>query len=112
MIDKPGRETMAKTDNIKAAFYVATNGNDTWSGKLQDPNSGGTDGPFATLYRARDAVRELKAQTKDGLKEPVTVMARGGKYYFDRTLDLTEADSGAPRAPVVYTAYPGESPVL
>ncbi|MBI4283404.1 MAG: right-handed parallel beta-helix repeat-containing protein [Chloroflexi bacterium] len=103
---------MVKIDNIKAAFYVATNGNDTWSGKLKDPNSGGTDGPFATLQRARDAVREMKAQTKDGLKEPVTVMVRGGRYYFEKTLDLREADSGTPQSPVVYTAYPGESPVL
>jgi hypothetical protein len=30
-------------------FYVATNGNDAWSGRLAEPNAEKTDGPFATL---------------------------------------------------------------
>ena len=95
-----------------ATFFVSTVGDDSWSGKLAEPNAEQTDGPFATLYRARDAVRELKAQAGGELDGPVTVMVRGGKYYFDRTLDLTAADSGTPQAPVTYTAYPDESPVL
>ena len=41
-------------------LYIATNGNDTWSGKLTEPNAAGTDGPFATLRRAREAVRRLR----------------------------------------------------
>lgn len=94
-----------------AAFYVATDGNDAWSGKLAAPNAGKTDGPFATLQRARDAVRELKA-AQEGLTEPVTIMVRGGKYYPESTLELTEADSGAETAPVTYSAYPGETPVF
>ena len=32
-------------------FYVATNGNDTWSGKVPAPNADKTDGPFATVER-------------------------------------------------------------
>ncbi len=32
-----------------ADFYVATNGNDSWSGTLFTPNSTNTDGPFATV---------------------------------------------------------------
>ena len=103
---------MATKINQKATFFVAVNGDDGWSGKLSEPNAGKTDGPFATLHHARDAVRELKKQAKYGLKEPVTIMVRGGKYYFDRTLDLTKADSGTPQAPIIYTAYPGESPVI
>ena len=47
-------------DSVPAAFYVAKNGNDAWSGKLATPNDAGTDGPFSTLERARDAVRALK----------------------------------------------------
>ncbi|MFN3422083.1 MAG: hypothetical protein ACK40X_10215, partial [Armatimonadota bacterium] len=34
------------------AFYVATSGNDAWSGRLASPNRKKTDGPFATLQRA------------------------------------------------------------
>jgi hypothetical protein len=36
-------------------FIVATNGNDAWSGKLENPNPEGTDGPFATLQRANES---------------------------------------------------------
>ncbi|MBN2307342.1 MAG: hypothetical protein JXR94_00125, partial [Candidatus Hydrogenedentes bacterium] len=43
-----------------ARFYVATNGNDAWSGTLAEPNAEASDGPFATLERARDAIRSLK----------------------------------------------------
>jgi len=43
--------------NTTIHFHVATNGNDAWSGTLPEPNAAKTDGPFATLRRARDAVR-------------------------------------------------------
>jgi hypothetical protein len=56
-----------------AEFYIAVNGSDAWSGKLSDPR--GDDGPFATLARARDAVRELKARGGD---KGIVVQIRGG----------------------------------
>ena len=40
-------------------FYVSPVGNDNWSGTLPDPSSNHVDGPFATIEKARDAVREL-----------------------------------------------------
>ena len=40
--------------------YVARNGNDAWSGKLVEPNAAKTDGPFATLDRARGEIRKMK----------------------------------------------------
>ncbi|MCK4417412.1 MAG: right-handed parallel beta-helix repeat-containing protein [Candidatus Latescibacteria bacterium] len=98
---------------VDATFYVATDGNDKWSGKLAKPNAKKTDGPFATLVGARDAVRELKKEAREeGIKGPVTVMVRGGKYYFEKTFDLTEVDSGTQQAPITYTAYPGETPII
>jgi parallel beta-helix repeat protein len=81
-----------------------------WSGRRAAPNARGTDGPFATLARARDAVREQKQN--GGLKEPIVVMARGGKYYLREPFVLGEQDSGTPEYPVTYTAYPGEKPIL
>jgi parallel beta-helix repeat protein len=93
-----------------ATFHVSTEGRDAWSGKLASPKAGGSDGPFATLTRARDAVRELKASGK--LREPATVMVRGGKYFLDRPLVLAAEDSGSHECPMTYTAYPGETPVL
>src|SRR5439155_20863640 len=76
-----------------ATFYVATNGNDGWSGKLAEPNGMKTDGPFVTLGRARDAVRELKG--KQGPKEPLTVMGRGGKYYLEGRVVFGAEDRGS-----------------
>ena len=50
----------AEKMSVKADFYVAADGNDGWSGTLPAANSKSSDGPFATLARARDAVRQLK----------------------------------------------------
>ncbi|MGD9517955.1 MAG: right-handed parallel beta-helix repeat-containing protein [Armatimonadota bacterium] len=91
-------------------YYVAPNGNDQWSGRLAEPNPARTDGPFATLTRARDAIRDLKARR--GLSRPVTVQLRGGTYYIDQTIAFTPQDSGTEQCPLSYVAYPGETPVL
>jgi len=90
-----------------ATFYVARNGNDAWSGRLAQPNPAGSDGPFATLERARDEIRKLK---KAG-KLPgggVTVEVCGGVYERTRPFELTAEDSGTRDARVVYRARPGE----
>ena len=57
-----------------AQFYVATNGSDAWSGRLPAPNAKKTDGPFATLLRARDAARAAT------MKKQKTVFVRAGTY--------------------------------
>jgi len=91
-------------------YFVATDGNDAWSGKLPAPNAAKTDGPFATLGRARDAIRAMKAST--GLTMPVTVMVREGTYYLSEPLRFAPEDSGTEQCPITYMAYPGEKPVL
>lgn len=96
---------------VQATFFVSTDGNDSWSGHLSKVNRDHTDGPFATLHRARDVVRALK-QAQDQLTEPISVMVRGGKYFLDQTLILTEQDSGTQEYPVTWCAYPDEKPIL
>jgi hypothetical protein len=93
-----------------AAYYVAPNGNDGWSGKLPEPNASGTDGPLASLGRARDLIREMKSA--GGLKEPITVHVRGGRYAMAEPLVFTPQDSGTPQYPITYAAYSGERPIL
>ena len=39
--------------------YVSPTGNDSWSGTLSAPNKAGTDGPVASLERARDVARTM-----------------------------------------------------
>lgn len=92
-------------------FYVAPAGNDAWSGRRAEPNTARSDGPFATLPRARDEIRRLKkaGPLPDG---GVTVYVSGGLYSLASTLELTAADSGTARAPVVYRAAPGQRPVV
>ncbi|NUQ61091.1 MAG: right-handed parallel beta-helix repeat-containing protein [Pirellulales bacterium] len=94
----------------KHLYYVAPHGNDAWSGKLPEPNGPKSDGPFATLQRARDEVRTLKGAA--GLADPVTVFLRGGTYRITDTIRFTPEDSGAERSPITYAAYPGEKPVV
>ena len=89
-------------------FYVSPSGNDTWTGKAAERR--GADGPFATMERARNAVREVKGAGKQG--GPVTVFLRGGVYELSEPVVFTPEDSGTDQAPVTWAAYPGEKPVV
>ncbi len=80
-------------------FIVATTGN--------DHNPGTLNKPFATLERARDAIRELKL--RGGLPTGgVTVSIRGGTYALAKTFELSEQDAGTQTAPIVYRPYRNE----
>ncbi|MBI3923052.1 MAG: right-handed parallel beta-helix repeat-containing protein [Armatimonadetes bacterium] len=90
-----------------ATLYISPSGNDLWSGKLAAPRKGKTDGPFATLERARDEIRKLKAAgplPKGG----VTVEIRGGIYQRSQAFELSKEDSGTEESPLVYRARKGE----
>ncbi|MGC9349280.1 MAG: right-handed parallel beta-helix repeat-containing protein [Anaerolineae bacterium] len=87
-------------------LYVSPAGNDAWSGLLEEPNVDGTDGPLATMERARDRVRGWKLTGR--LTGPVTVYLRGGRYHLEQPMVFRPEDSG----PITYAAYPGEQPIL
>jgi len=90
----------------ETAFYVSPDGDDASSGTS-------TGNAFATLERARDAIRELKSN--GGISEnsgPVTVYLRDGLHPLSDPLILTPADSGTEENPVIWKAYPGETPVV
>ena len=91
-------------------FYVSPDGNDAWTGK--QPASQAEDGAFATIARARDAIRELKQQQGGTLKQPVTVFLRGGTYFLQETLRFTAEDSGSKDFLITYTAYQQEKPII
>src|SRR5712691_659768 len=99
-----------ETSRGKQVFYVATNGNDAWSGTLREPNRTRTDGPFASLVHARDAIRKLKIGGSPTV--PVIVHVRGGTYTLTGPIVFNPEDSGTPRAPVTYRAYCNEMPIL
>jgi len=91
-------------------YYVSTDGDDAWSGRLEAPNADRSDGPFATLARARDAIRALSAEER--ARAPITVRLRAGRYQLEEPLVFGPEDSGEPQAPITYEAYPGERPVI
>ncbi len=83
-------------------FFVAPSGNDT--------NPGTKQRPFATLKRARDAVRELKS--RGPLSEPQYITVADGRYTLSETLVLSPQDSGTEKAPVIYRAAAGGRPLF
>ena len=91
-----------------ADFYVAPNGSDQWSGTVAAPDEAKSDGPFVTLGRARDAVRDLK-KTK---AEDIVVLIRGGTYQLDKTIVFGLEDSPKGDARITYAAWPDETPVF
>lgn len=92
-------------------LYVATNGNDAWSGRLAAPNADRTDGPLASLAGARDRIRTRKSE-RNGQATPTTVRVRGGNYRLEAPFVLDPQDSGTAEAPVVFEAHSGERPVF
>jgi hypothetical protein len=92
---------VSAADSTVGDFYVAVNGS--------DGNPGTQDKPFATVDKARQAVREKIAQ---GLKQPVTVLLRGGVYTLSEPLIFGSEDSGTKDCPIIYAAYLGENPTL
>lgn len=86
-----------------AEFFVSPSGNDAWSGKMAAPSA--DDGPFATLERARDAVRALRQSGR--LKEGVTIYLCGGEYFRDKSFELGAEDGGTAEAPITYRNVAG-----
>ncbi len=80
--------------------YVAADGNDKWSGRLERANADKTDGPLATLTGARDAIRRLKAEGR--FNRPVRVTVLEGEYQQFEPLVLTPEDSGTAGCPITY----------
>lgn len=103
-------------------LHVALDGDDAWSGALAEPNGERTDGPFATIDRARRAVRARK--DAGGPPAVVRVEIHGGTHFLAAPLRFGPDDSGGPppeddwsrrlgpEHAVVYAAAAGERPVV
>jgi hypothetical protein len=93
-------------DKCPVQIFVSPNGNDSWSGVSAEV--AGNNGPFATLDRAREEVRKLKAAKKLP-KGGVAVNLRGGIYSLKKSFELNSDDSGTDKAPVVYRHWKEET---
>jgi len=96
---------------VKGDFFVSPKGDDRWSGTLDEPNKTHTDGPFATIARAKLAVRDLKAKVylpkgkaidaryagsshPFGKGKDIVVFIRNGFYPLSEPLVFTPEDGG------------------
>lgn len=79
-----------------ATVHVAVTGSDS--------NPGTSARPFASLERARDALRGLQ-QGGPGSR---VVLIHGGDYPVTETFSLIAQDSGTEQSPVIYRAVEGE----
>ena len=95
-------------------LHVATNGKDTWSGRLAAPNAAGDDGPLASIAGARDAIRGLRrSQQRSGaVWPPVTVAVQGGSYRIAQPIVFEEQDFGPADSNVTYAAAEAARPVI
>jgi len=100
---------MAEEATPGAPWFVAMDGRDGWSGRLAEPNPAGTDGPFATLKRARDEIRVQSLSPANGdAAADRTVLVRRGVHFLDEPLTFGPEDSGTVDGPIAYAAYPGK----
>jgi hypothetical protein len=90
-VQTTGEPATARSRGARA-FYVATNGNDAWTGRQPARSSGGTDGPFATMTRALRAARDFRAQPGMSAQR-VDIFLRDGTWFLDEPLVLRAEDS-------------------
>ena len=85
------------------SFFVSSRGNDRWTGRIAEPNSARTDGPFATLERARDALRNRP----DSYSRSAIVSVGAGAWIRSNTLIIDSTAGGHRNRPVIWQGYAG-----
>jgi hypothetical protein len=95
-LDKPGRPGW-NASGIEPAFWLSA--------------AGSRENPFATLYQAQLAVREL-LRTKGMPAGGIKVIVHGGFYRLEEPLVFVPEDSGTSEHPVVYEAAAGDKPIF
>ena len=97
----PGEEYKYSTlEEASIDIYVAPDGND-------ETGTGSIDAPFATMERAKAAVKTLKSQYL-----PINVIFKEGEYFFDKGVTFTADDSGTSYVPITYKAEDGKKVIF
>jgi len=84
-------------------FHVSPSGD--------DQSSGSETRPFATLDRAREAVRSIKKE-KAPAQTTFEIRIHPGIYRLNRPIRFTPEDSGTQASPIVYRATGSEAPTF
>lgn len=83
-------------------LFVSPSGNDANPGTLEKP--------FASMRRARDAVRDAKRSSPQ--PKEVIVHLRGGTYFLPDMFNILPHDTGLPNLPVTYRSFADEEATL
>ena len=84
-------------------FWAAPHGGEKAAGTAEDPLS---------LVAAQRRARELRRLAAEPLSDPVRIVLRGGDYALDAPWCVRPEDSGTAQSPTLFTAAPGETPVI
>jgi hypothetical protein len=87
--------------NQEPGFYVSPAGSDS--------NPGTREKPFATIEKAKEAVRSAG---QSGQLADITVYLDGGVYQVEESIAFKPEDSGKDSFQVIYKAMEGEKPIL
>ena len=94
-------------------YFVATNGNDSWSGTFAAPYKERSDGPFRTLNRALQVVADRNRETGFAQSpKPISIYVCAGLHILEEPLSLSPQHSGSTNAPLVIAAFPNTHPVI
>ena len=99
---RPTAPGIGETTAGRTSFWVSPAGDDSGPGTATLP--------FATLQRARDAVRALPTAVRE--HHDITIYLRDGQFRLEQPLTLGPQDSGRGGHDVIYRAAPGEHPVV
>jgi hypothetical protein len=103
----PARDPLASRtkipvyDRYAGQVWVSPSGNDSGDGSEQKP--------VATLQKAQELARALKAKNPSG---PLAVTLKAGAYPISKTLALGAEDSGTEKTPIVWRAEKPGTAVL
>ncbi len=98
------------TNNSESILYVATDGNNSWSGTLPKPNEDKTDGPLASIQGALEKIKNIRT-SNDGEKT-IHVFLRNGVYSINEPIVIPPECSGKKDAPTIFENYQGEKPII
>lgn len=98
------------TNNSESILYVATDGNNSWSGTLPKPNEDKTDGPLASIQGALEKIKNIRT-SNDGEKT-IHVFLRNGVYSINEPIVIPSECSGKKDAPTIFENYQGEKPII
>lgn len=90
-------------------YFISPRGSDDWSGRLPDANATQTDGPFATLERAKAEVRTARSSEPNAT---IRVALRGGTYRLEKAVVFSRKDCAGRTGNTSYSAFPSETPIL